>query len=119
MIQKIQTLQRRLIQKTEEVNKLQFSYRTEGGDCICALLYVFEKRVIPKILALTCHHITTRLLITMFETGCLEFVITKFQCYNFVMPRLLQTIAMDTPGGNLSFVRNIKAQTRALNRAIT
>ena len=30
-----------------------------------------------------------------------------------------KTIAIDTPGGNLNFVRNIKAQTTALNRAIT
>ena len=28
-------------------------------------------------------------------------------------------IAIDTPGGNLNFVRNIKAQATALNRAIT
>ena len=28
-------------------------------------------------------------------------------------------IAIDTPGGNLNCVRNIKAQTTALNRAIT
>ena len=32
---------------------------------------------------------------------------------------LFKTIAIDTPGGNLNFVRNIKAQTTALNRAIT
>ena len=30
-----------------------------------------------------------------------------------------QSIAIDTPGGNLNFVRDIKAQTTALNRAIT
>ena len=30
-----------------------------------------------------------------------------------------KTIAIDTPGGNLSLVRNVKAQTTALNRAIT
>ena len=29
-----------------------------------------------------------------------------------------KTIAIDTPGGNLNFVRNIKAQTTALNRNI-
>ena len=30
-----------------------------------------------------------------------------------------KTIAMDTPNGNLSLLKNIKAQTTALNRAIT
>ena len=30
-----------------------------------------------------------------------------------------KTIAIDTPGRNLSLVKNIKAQTTALNRAIT
>ena len=30
----------------------------------------------------------------------------------------IKTIAIDTPGENLNSVRNIKAQTTALNRAI-
>ena len=32
---------------------------------------------------------------------------------------LSEIIAMDTPGGNLSLVKNIKGQTATLNRAIT
>ena len=33
--------------------------------------------------------------------------------------KLDNDLGIDTPGGNLNFVRNIKAQTTALNRAIT
>ena len=33
--------------------------------------------------------------------------------------RSFKTIAIDSPGGNLSLAKNIKAQTTALNRAIT
>ena len=41
------------------------------------------------------------------------------QQHDKVKRSIFKTIAIDTPGGNLNFVRNIKAQTTALNRAIT
>ena len=50
--------------------------------------------------------------------------VTSFACEVCVCACVCYTIyfkpiAIDTPGGNLNFVRNIKAQTTALNRAIT
>ena len=43
----------------------------------------------------------------------------KVQLFKELEISTLKTIAIDTAGGNLNFVRNIIAQTTALNRAIT
>ena len=53
------------------------------------------------------------------DDWCINYFLMVFLGHSVDISITFKTIAIDTPGRNLSLVKNIKAQTTALNRAIT